>query len=790
MTPTPPQDLTADAPVRELPPRGSHLHLLGIGGIGMAGLAELLRARGWRVSGCDLARGGPAEWLAARGLAVAAGHDPAHLDAGVDAVIRSTAVPEDHPELQAARGRGLPIRRRGEVLAALMATYPCAVAVSGTHGKTTTTGFITQLLRHAGRAPAWCIGGELVALDGVAGAGDGACLVAEADESDGTLVFYRPDVAVVTNIEFDHMEHFADVAAFEAVFRRFLDQARRAVVVGIDDPRAAALLPARPAGGVWTFGFSAAADVRGGPPAPDGEGQRLDVWVRGQRVGEMRLAMAGSHHARNALAAVAVGLALEVPVDILLAGAAGLRLARRRFETLSAGAGVRVISDYAHHPTEVAAVVATAKRLPHRRLVVVFQPHRYTRTRALGADFPAAFAGVDRLLLTPVYAASETPLAGGTVWDLYAHFREAGSAAATATAADALPVPRVADTLAEAWGALRRELRPGDLLLVLGAGDVEAIAHWAAAALAAPAVCLPLDPGPDTAGLALSPGCVVRRDEPLAAHTSLGVGGAADLWLELDTEADLCTLLRWRAARGLAVTLFGGGYNTLASDLGLRGVAVRLAGPVFHRIREADGLIMAGAAVTLDALLDAAQARGYGGFEFLEGIPGTLGGGMQMNAGAWGECLGDHLEWIRCLNPDGEVAIVPADGLDLGYRRCTFLRERVLIEAAFRVRAGDPEAMKARRLEIRARRAWMAGYRSAGSYFKNPDGDKAGRLLEAVGMHGARVGGAWIGTHHANFVIVDAAATASDVRALTERGRAAVRARFGIELEPEVKWCG
>ncbi|MCE9616323.1 MAG: UDP-N-acetylmuramate--L-alanine ligase [Lentisphaerae bacterium] len=771
--------------------RGSHVHLLGIGGVGMAGLARLLQARGLRVSGCDIGSSGLMAWLRAHGMEVSSPHAPAHLEAAVDWVIRSTAVPENAPEMLAARQRGLPAFRRGDVLPVLLGTYETSVAVSGTHGKTTTTSFITQLLRHAGRDPAWCIGGEVPGLGGVSGAGAGGSLIVEADESDGTVARYRPDIAVVTNIEFDHMEHFRDVAEFEACFRQFMDQAKAGVVYCREDPRARALAEARarPAGGgvpsgrLLSYGFVPDADVRGGELVETADGQTFRLWVHGHDRGIVALPVLGAHHARNALAATAVGLLLGLTPDEIRDGIRHVQLPHRRFERIVTRPDVTVISDYAHHPTEVAAIVRTALRLPHRRLVVIYQPHRHTRTRALGADFPAAFAGVDELVLTPVYAASEAPLRGGSIWDLYVHFREQAAAPEAR-----IPVPRVAQSLAHAWAFLRRELQAGDLFLVVGAGDVEQVAQWAEDELAVPGSALPGRGEPVLDGLELSPATVVRRDEPLGPHTSYGVGGLADVWLEIGDVGDLTAVLRWTAARGVPFSLLGGGYNMLVSDLGVRGIAARLTGPEFHVIREEPGLLIAGAAVPLGRLLDELEQRGYGGFEFLEGIPGTLGGGMQMNAGAWGEGLGDHLAWIRCLNRDGEACIVPRDGLDLGYRRCAFLQSRTLVEAAFYVRRGDPAAIAARRLEIRQRRAWMAGFRSAGSFFKNPENAKSGRLLEDVGMKGRRVGGAYVGAHHANFIIVDGAARAADVQALTQTGAAAVREQTGVELEAEVRF--
>lgn len=757
--------------------------MLGTCGVGMAGLARLLAARGLRVTGCDAARGTLGDWLQRHDIPVHVGHDPAHL-AGVDWLIRSTAVPENAPEVQAACAQNVPVFRRGEVLPVLLGAFDTSVAVSGTHGKTTTTSFITQLLRHAGRAPAWCIGGEAPGLEGVSGMGRDGVIVVEADESDGTIARYAPDIAVVTNIEFDHMEHFADVAAFEACFRTFMDRTRAGVVYCIEDPRAHALALAGRRDSTTaslSYGFAPDADIGGSELRETAEGQAFALTIRGQRVGVAELSVRGAHHARNALAAAAVGFLLGLTPAQILAGMRGFALPRRRFEVIVARPDLTIISDYAHHPTEIAAVVRTALRLPHKRLIVAYQPHRYTRTKALGADFPAAFTGVGALVLCPVYAASEQPLRGGTIWDLYIHFRE--------TTATGIPVPRVALSLTEAWGWLRRELRAGDLLLVAGAGDVEQLAVWARAEFGKggdenfpePSF-LALD------GVTFSAGTSVRRNESLANKVNYGIGGEADVWLELDNATDLQAVLRWTHTRQVPFTLIGGGFNLLPSDLGVRGIVARLTGAEFQEIREEPGLVIARAGVPLWRLLDYIESRGFGGFEFLEGIPGTLGGGMQMNAGAWGSGLGDHLKWIRCLNHAGEACIVPREGLDLGYRRCEFLKTRYMIEAAFTVQPGDPAAIAARRLDIRARRAWMAGYRSAGSFFKNPEGAKAGKLLEDIGMHGRRVGGAVIGTHHANFVTTDASATAADVQALTHWGREAVRERFGIELEPEVKF--
>ncbi|MBP7831300.1 MAG: UDP-N-acetylmuramate--L-alanine ligase [Kiritimatiellae bacterium] len=446
-------------------PPGSAVHLVGVGGIGMAGLAIHLSGRGLAVSGCDAARNRLTDDLERRGLRFAQGHDPAHLDGGIRWVVRSTAVPESSDEIRAARAIGIPVLSRGAVLAALLEGRD-SVAVGGTHGKTTTTAMIAQALRQGGRDPGYCIGGEVDLLGGVAGVGGGTLLVVEADESDGTLALYRPDIAVVTNIELDHLEHFDGEAGLVDCFERFVKAARRRVIFCADDPRAAALCADLPA--ARSYGWAPAAEVRGTVLDSNADGVRVEVAVRGRRAGAFRLPVGGVHNAQNALAAVAVAEELGVPFEAAAEALAGFCPARRRFEIVAAARGVTVVSDYAHHPTEIRAVMRTAAAFPARRRRVVFQPHRYTRTRALGPEFPPAFEGADEILLLPVYAASEPPLEGGTADDLLRHFRAFGGA----------PV-RLEASLEEARGALRRSLRSGDLLLVIGAGDVEQLAGWA-----------------------------------------------------------------------------------------------------------------------------------------------------------------------------------------------------------------------------------------------------------------------------------------------------------------------
>jgi UDP-N-acetylmuramate--L-alanine ligase/UDP-N-acetylenolpyruvoylglucosamine reductase len=754
----------------------------------MAGLAFLLKSRGWKVDGCDGSPGKLAGWLRANGIPVRTGHGAGHVRAKPALVIRTAAVKPDSPEIAAARRARIPVLPRGEVLPLLLEGQT-GIAVGGTHGKTTTTSFITRLLRAAGRDPSWCIGGENPDLGGVAGVGTGGILVVEADESDGTLALYRPEVAVVTNVDFDHMEHFSGVEAFEACFRRFMSNARRCVVYCRDDARATALARrcGRPAIG---YGLHSGADVRGVRVAVRAESCAFSVVAEGRTLGRVELPLPGIHNVSNALAAIAVGHQLGVPFESMRQASRQFALPRRRFERVVDSPALTVLSDYSHHPAEIAALMKAARTTGRGRLVAVFQPHRYTRTLALGPQFPPAFDGVDRLILTPVYAASEAPLTGGSTWDLYTHFRDREARGQTD-----LAEVSVASSLEQAWDALRRELRDGDMLLVVGAGSVERVAGWAGEAFRGRrcagrrGVAL-FAPDWDPSAARLRDGTRVRPGVALDRFTTYGVGGAADWYAEPQSERDLAHLLRWAAKRTCPVHILGAGSNVLVPDLGVRGLTLRLCAPVFRAVRIEGEDVVAGAGVPLSALLNRVEQAGLSGMECLEGIPGTVGGALRMNAGANGGTIGERVVAIQCLNPDGSRSSVTRETMEAEYRRCGALEERFAVAVRFRLGRADPAAIRAERAAIRAKRAWMRGLRCAGSVFRNPRGDHAGRLLEAAGQKGASVGGAFVSMRHANVIVTRRGARASDVQALMERMRWAVQERFGVRLESEIVLFG
>jgi len=750
------------------------VHLIGIGGIGMAGLASLLKQRGLTVSGCDVADSSLLDWLRAQGIRVSVGHDPRHLE-GQDWAIRTAAVLPDAPESAAAHALGIPLFRRGEVLAALTAETPSAV-VAGTHGKTSTASFLLQLLHYTGRAPAFCIGGRVPPFDGPAGGGaPGAPFVVEGDESDGTLSLYAPMFAIVTNMDFDHMEHFESQAAFDACFRTFMERIRGRLFYCADDARTAGL--ARSIPHAVGYGFSPDAIVQADKAEWSSESLRFVVRHRHRPLGLIEAPLPGRHNVSNLLGAIGVALEWGVPFDEIQRAAARLALPRRRFERIPTRPDLLVISDYGHHPTEIRAVLETAQRLQGWRLRGVFQPHRYTRTRALGPEFPPAFDGLEDLILAPVYEASETPLEGGTSANLYAHFRTAGWR------------PRLVRSLDEAWQDIQRHTESGDGWLIIGAGSVERIAQTAGKAwpvhdrrplgrhgLQEALAALPL-----TASRITAPA-------PLGVLTTFGVGGEADVLAEVGSESDLTLLLKEVQKLAVPLLILGGGSNLLIPDSGFPGVAIRLSPKTFGSLRREGDRIWAGAAVSCARLLSFAEQEGLGGLEFLEGIPGRVGGLIRMNAGAFGQSIGDWTASVVWMDPAGMRHHLKSPTLRFVYRECPSVASGgVVLEAEFVLTPRPSAEIHAERKARAERRTWMRGLRCAGSVFKNPPGGPpAGRLLEEAELKGRRVGGAWVTTAHANVIAVEGDAVASDVVALMEIARLAVVLRFGISLEPEV----
>ena len=604
------------------------VHFTGIGGVGMAALAFLLKEREHEVSGCDLRPTPRTKWLESLDIPVRFGHAAEHV-AGADCVVMTPAVPQANPERREAAERGI-LRFRGEMLAEVVNGCD-AVAVCGSHGKTTTSTFAAKLLLALGERVEWAIGGETGAFP-VAGCEGPAerppVLVVEADESDGTLALYRARTLVVTNCEYDHPDHFKTPEAYAACYATAKSQAQTVI------------------------------ESETLPPLDFVETLNLAPHNRKNARAAVEVALRRGHSA-DAIAAVLPRVVAELP--------------DRRFQKLREG----VYTDYAHHPTEMACAVAMARAVCRGKLRVLFQPHRYSRTKALLADFPAAFAGADEVILCPTYAAFEKPVEGGDIADLYAECRARG-----------VPV-KLARSCEEAWGHARSVMREGDVALLLGAGNIIDLA-------------------------------------PLVRAWTLPL--AKRIWI-------------------------GAGSNTWKSDLQTGEVYVKTEGP-------------------------AGQSGASLGIPWMAGIPGTVGGWIRMNAGAFGHSISEVIARVKV---DGVWR--SAEDCGFAYRHSDItgeIQDFVLKPLPDNAAKTDAEDYLARR------KRFPSG--TKGSVFKNPPGDFAGRLLEAAGAKELRVGGVAVWAEHANVIVSGPDATASDFLALVRLMHNRVYFRFGISLEPEV--CG
>ncbi|HEX9639129.1 MAG TPA: UDP-N-acetylmuramate--L-alanine ligase [Acidobacteriota bacterium] len=437
-----------------------HIHMVGIGGSGMSGIAEVLLNQGYLVSGSDLGAAAAVLHLRALGAQIGRGHSAANIE-GADVVVYSSAVRPDNVELVEARRRRVPVIPRAEMLAELMRRH-YGIAVAGSHGKTTTTSLVAAVLEAADYDPTIVVGGRVTAMGSSARAGGGEFMVVEADESDGSFLRLTPTWAIVTNVDEEHLDHYGSLAELEETFLRFINKVPfyGAAILCLDHPNLQALIP-RVERRLITYGVSSQADFTASDIEIRESSTRFRVRRRGQELGSITLKVPGQHYAHNALAAIALGLELEIPFAVCCEALERFGGVERRFQIKGERGGILVVDDYGHHPTEVLATLAAAKAGWDRRLVVVFQPHRYSRSQRLLDQFARAFYHADVLIVTEIYAAGEEPIAGIS-----------GARIAEAIRAHGHRGVGFAAPLDGALALLREQVRPGDLVLTLGAGDV------------------------------------------------------------------------------------------------------------------------------------------------------------------------------------------------------------------------------------------------------------------------------------------------------------------------------
>jgi len=735
--------------------------------MGVGPLAIYLKGEGWDVSGWDDSTGSPMELQLAT-AEVPLLRDPWAAGRRPIVVGRSSAVKPGHAALDLALANDVRVLRRGELLAERVA-HRRFVAVCGSHGKTTTCGMLVAALTSSGADFGYVLGGLFrdPAFPPARATQTSPWVVAEVDESDGTIGAFSPDVTVAVNLDWDHPDYYRDEAALEGVFRALFERTRSAVIIPVGNERLERL----------TQGLGVPV-IRVGPAGD----YSLDLLQGGHSSSVVRLSgrfperqvnlpVAGTFNRSNA--ALALAATHFITNSLAEEPMARWRGIRRRQDVLFERMGLRVLADYAHHPTEIAALLQWVRETHTGRLIVVFQPHRHTRTRQYAAEFRAALAIADQAFVLPVYAAGEPVVEGGRSESVVA-----GSAHRLVEDRLALPsllAPLTAD---------------GDTVVAfVGAGDIERDAEAYAKLLRRQgAEILSLDL-PDLVAGRLSPEGVLRANEPLARRTTLGLGGTARWYAEPATVDDVVALLRAAAELDLRYFVIGRGSNLFVPDEGYDGLIVHLESSRWGSVQDlGEGRLRVGGGARLKELCGFAAREGWKGFEFLEGIPGTLGGSLRMNAGAMGGWIFDVVESIEWLSPHGQVRAARRDCFDALYRDCPQLHGAVVLSAVLHSAGRDePAAIRARMDEMaRQRRESQPRESSAGCVFKNPDGDKAGRLIDLSGLKGRAVGPVSVSHLHANFLVNSGDASSADFIALMREVRAEVKARQGVELQPEI----
>jgi len=743
------------------------IHLVGVAGSGMSGIAALLLELGHQVSGSDKASTVETDRLQRLGLRF---HENHHADDASDAdlIVFSSAITINNPILLSARDFGKSTVRRAEALAAIMRTKR-AILIAGMHGKTTTSAMTAHVLREAGLHPSHYVGAEIPILGSNAHWDPlGEYFVAEGDESDGSLRCFHPEHTLILNIEEEHLDFYVDLAAIEKVFAQLIEQTTGILFYSADDANTVRLCARRkPA---VSYGFSENADYRGTDIELRDFASVFCVYLRGQQLGQAVLNVPGQHNVHNALGVIALASELGIPFEKVAASLRKFEHARRRFEIKYASDRFLLVDDYAHHPSELRATLKTARSTRRKRILTMFQPHRFSRTKALCHNCGGAFDDADRVVVTDVYGANETAIPGISCQTMADEIARHGHRGVSYQ-------PRFE------WvhHDIGNMLDSGDLVLSLGAGNI----HEQLSILAADLVIA------EKLKAIVGEEGEMRLYEPLSKHTTLRVGGPAQFWVEPRNENAFAELIRSCRTEGLPLFVIGRGSNLLVRDGGIRGVVVHPRGGDFDKIEVDGNEITAGVGAKLKDIAYAGKAAGIGGLEWMEGIPGAVGGGLRMNAGAMGAQTFENVVRVRYLDVEGNPHTKTRGELEVHYRSFPLLENNFAVSAVFRGQPAPAEQI-ARKLHAsqEKRRTSQPIAKSAGCIFKNPQNCPAGQLVEELGLKNLGIGKARVSEVHGNFIVNDGGATAAEMLQLIEKIKTVARAQRGIELETEVQIVG
>ncbi len=733
------------------------VHFIGIGGIGMSALAFVLAARGHQVSGSDASESATLQRLREAGVLCAIGHDETHLQLlqnGAEAVIFGSAILENNPEFAAAKKLKIPVWHRAQLLAHFANSAKVSIAVSGTHGKSTTSAMIAHILEKSGKNPTAILGAEYPPFGSNARIGDADLVVVEADESDGSFTLLKPTIAVVTNVEPEHLENYdnAETELWRA-FEMFVSQTPTAILNADDAAMLEKLEGA--AKNVLPYSLNEKSAPQVGVP--------------------------GAHNQSNALAAVAAAGVLGVDEETARDFVSEFNGVKRRFQKIGDANGITIYDDYAHHPTEVGSTLRAARDFLKRPVVAIFQPHRYSRTQQLGRDFGPSFEAADKVIVTQLYSAFEEPIAGVSGKIVFDAARES------------FPDKEIyyAEDLGEAKKIALQITKPGDVLFTMGAGDITTLA---------PQLLQELSTQNSKIESKNS------RSELLSKRTTMKIGGAAKIWIEPQSEEELQNALQQIAREKIPLFILGAGSNILAGDDGFDGAVLHL-GKAFAGRRVDGEKMIVGSAAMLPKLTHFALQNNLANFEWACGIPGTVGGSIWGNAGARGWNGTDFesrdsaadLESVVAFERNGTRRVLRKSDIQFAYRKSS-LGDLIVTEATFILpQISEEEAGKrheiVKQLLARRKATQPVSAACAGCIWKNPQIESgeysrlgAGALIEKLGLKNERVGNAKVSEIHGNFLVNEGGATFGDVLQLIEKIEAQVQEKAGVQLEREVKF--
>jgi UDP-N-acetylmuramate--L-alanine ligase/UDP-N-acetylenolpyruvoylglucosamine reductase len=775
----------------------------GIGGTGLSGLASLARALGHEVSGSDAKASGTTRSLEAQGIKVVFEQRRENIDPSIDLVVATAALAPTHPEIEGALARGVPVAKYAEALGAFVLARR-GLAVSGTHGKSTTTALVAHILREAGRDPTWVVGGKVPQLGGSAALGSGPDMVIEACEYDRSFKNYVPNTAIVLNVEEDHFDCYGGgLPQIVEAFVEFGTGIREGgtLIVNGDWPSAVrvgeVVKAARPDIFLSTFSIEREAHYRAVDIAYTDGFATFDLVVSGERVTSVTCGIPGRHNVSNAVAAIAACARAGVDPVEAAKHVPGFTGVSRRFEVL-AREPFFVIDDYAHHPTAVAAVLNAARvRFPGKKLVCCFEPHQANRTRHLFSEFAAALALADKVVLADIYvcrdAADDVAAVSADGLAAAVNALEPSTGAVHVNGKDAMVA------------AARRLVGAGDVVLFLGAGTLATSAAHKMAEDAdlpppeggrggAPKVRATVAWAPVTQlDLAIERSLqgMLTRNAPLAGRVSFRAGGSARFLVEPKTVEDAERAFLTLRSRGVPTFVLGGGSNTLAKDGTWDGAVI--ATRALDGITVEGNVVHALAGTNLQRCLRIAEENGLAGIEYFAGIPGTIAGALAGNAGGPRDAgtVGERVRRARVVDREGRIRWLERSELGLRYRGSD-LDGTIILEVELELRPDARDAIRTRRFAAaRAKAATQPlDARSAGCCFRNPSGHSAGQLIDTLGLKGRSRGGARVSEKHANFIVNDGGARAEEILALVEDVRSAVRRAKGLELELELRVLG